>query len=136
MKTYALDSNIISAILKNNQAVINRYEQAAMQGIEFTIPPIVIYEIRRGLLVKSMLKRLRIFEDFCQDIEIGEFNLQMWMKAAEIYADLSKQGKPIGAAFDGDVFIAAYCLINGYTLVSNNREHFERIEGLELEYWD
>jgi len=136
MKIYAFDSNIISAILKGNEVIISRYEQVAGQGAEFIIPPIVFYEIQRGLLAKNMLKRLKNFEEFCQYIEIGEFNIQVWLKAAEIYATLSKQGKPIGANFDGDVFIAAYCVINGYVLVTNNKNHFERIEGLQFENWN
>ena len=135
MKIYALDSNIISAMLKENQAIINRYEQEVEQGKAFIIPPIVLYEIQRGLLVKNMLKRLRNFENFCENIEIGEFNIQVWLKAAEIYAELSKQGKPVGTPYDGDVFIAAFCIINGYTLITSNKDHFERIDGLNFENW-
>ena len=135
-KVYALDSNIISDILKNNEIIIKRYEQEAMQGNEFVIPPIVFYEIQRGLLAKNMFKRLKIFESFSQDIEIGKFDFQVWLKAAQIYATLSKQGKLIGTTFDGDVFIAAYCIINDCILVTKNKEHFERIDGLQFECWN
>ena len=79
---------------------------------------------------------MKIFEDFYQDIKIGEFKLQVWLKAAQIYAALNKQGKPIGTNFDGDVFIAAYCIINGYTLVTNNKNHFEFIDELEFVKWE
>ena len=136
MKIYALDSNIISAVLKDNETIINRYEMEIMQGRTFVIPPIVFYEIQRGLLSKNMLRRLRNFEDFCRYVEIGEFNLQVWFKAAQIYAALSKQGTPIGTTFDGDIFIAAYCIINGYTLITNNKDHFDRIDDLQFEIWD
>ena len=132
---YALDSNIISGILKKDEIIINRYRHEIIQGKEFIIPPIVFYEIQRGLLAKNMLNRLRNFTDFCKDIKIGEFNLQVWRKAAEIYADLSKQGKPIGTNFDGDIFIAAYCVISGYTLITNNKDHFGRIDCLQFENW-
>jgi len=135
-KVYALDSNIISDILKNNEIIIKRYEQEAMKGNEFVIPPIVFYEIQRGLLAKNMFKRLKIFESFSQDIEIGKFDFQVWLKAAQIYATLSKQGKLIGTTFDGDVFIAAYCIINDCILVTKNKEHFERIDGLQFECWN
>ena len=136
MKIYALDSNIISEMLKDNEHIINRYEQEIIQGREFIIPPIVFYEIQRGLLAKNMLKRLKNFEEFCKDIEIGEFNVHVWLKAAQIYAGLSKQGKPIGAMFDGDIFIAAYCIVNGYTLITRNKDHFERIDDLQFKNWN
>ena len=136
MKIYALDSNIISAVLKDNKAIINRYEQEAEQGRDFIIPPVVFYEVQRGLLANNMQNRLRNFEEFCQYIEIGEFKVEVWRKAAEIYATLSKQGKPVGASFDGDVFIAAYCIMNDYVLITNNKDHFGRIDGLQFENWN
>ena len=135
MKVYALDTDIISAILKNNEAIINRYGQEVTQGREFIIPPIVFYEIQRGLLASNMLNRLKSFNLFCQDITVGEFCYDVWLKAAQIYATLSQQGKPIGHKFDGDVFIAAYCVINDYTLITINTEHFARVEGLNFVDW-
>ena len=132
---YALDSNIISHILRNEESILKRYKQELIQDREFIIPPIVFYEIQRGLLAKNMLNRLKNFEDFCKDNKIGEFTVPVWQKAAQIYAELSKQGKPIGGKFDGDVFIAAYCIINNYTLITNNKDHFNRIDGLNFINW-
>jgi len=34
MRIYALDSNIISAMLKDDERIINRYENEAVQGRE------------------------------------------------------------------------------------------------------
>ena len=59
MKIYALDSNIISYILKDNKTVINRYEQEILKSADIIIPPIVFYEIQRGLLSNNALKILR-----------------------------------------------------------------------------
>ena len=132
---YALDSNVISAILKKDTYVITRYRQEIKQGNEFIILPVVFYEIERGLLAKNLLVKRRAFIDFCKDIEVGEFNFDVWRKAAEIYAILSKQGKLIGVNFDGDVFIAAYCIINDYILITNNKDHFGRIDDLKFENW-
>ena len=135
MNIYALDSNIISYILKDNIAVIKRYEQEMLRGADFIIPPIVFYEIQRGLLSNNSLKKSRNFEKFCKDIEIGEFTHQVWLKAAQIYAELTKQGKPIGGNFDGDIFIAAYCIVNDYTLITGNKKHFSSIDGLKFVEW-
>ena len=132
---YALDSNVVSDIINDNEAALNRYYEKISQGNVFRIPPIVFYEIQRGLLCKNMLNKLKSFEKLCKFLEIGEFSIQVWQKAAEIYAILSNQGKPIGNKFDGDIFIAAYCIVNGCTLVTNNQKHFERINGLYFENW-
>jgi predicted nucleic acid-binding protein len=36
---------------------------------------------------------------------------------------------------DGDLLTAAYCIKNGYTLVSNNLKHFEKIETIQVVNW-
>jgi len=34
-----------------------------------------------------------------------------------------------------DILIAAFCIINGYTLVTNNEKHFRDIEELDYTNW-
>ena len=131
---YALDSDIISAILKRDVEIIARFHKIRPKN-EFVIPPIVFYEIERGLLSGNLLAKRRIFMEFCKDVEIGEFSFNVWQKAAEIYATLSKQGNPIGGKYDGDYFIAAYCVVNDYTLITGNKDHFNRIDGLKFTNW-
>jgi len=129
---YALDTNIVSYMLKEDADVIVHYRQTFDAGGDFVIPPIVFYEIQRGLLAKNLKKRLAQFEILCQKIGQVEFNSLVWQKAAQIYADLSQQGKLID---DSDIFIAAFCLVNGFTLVTNNTRHFEYISGLKFINW-
>lgn len=38
-------------------------------------------------------------------------------------------------ALDSDILIAAYCIVNDYTLVTDNTSDFERIEGLKFVNW-
>ncbi|MDR1705398.1 MAG: PIN domain-containing protein [Clostridiales bacterium] len=136
MITYALDSNIISYILRDDEMVVKRYRQEASYGSGLIIPPIVCYEIRRGLLLRNSFNRLYVFEKLCQEIEIGVFDISVWLKAAEIFAYLQKRGRPVSDKdSDADIFIAAYCLINDYTLVTDNSSHFERIDGLKYDNW-
>ena len=50
--------------------------------------------------------------------------------AAKIKADLVEKDTPIGNK-DADIFIAAYCINNDYTLVTDNVSDFQRIDGLK-----
>ena len=52
--------------------------------------------------------------------------------AARIRADLERQGQPIGPY---DLLIAGQALAGGLTLVTNNRQEFQRVAGLKLESW-
>lgn len=36
---------------------------------------------------------------------------------------------------DADLLIAATCIVNDLVLITNNRKHFSRIEGLDIENW-
>ena len=129
----ALDANIVSYILKEDSDIVSRYREEIARGNTFIMPPVAFYEVQRGLLARRLLRKLKIFEDFCQDVDVGVFDAQMWLKAAQIYATLNQKGKPVGG--DGDILIAAFCIVNDYTLVTNNTKHFEHIDGLKLENW-
>lgn len=89
------------------------------------IPPISHYEVNWYLLRKKATTQLRIFNELYEKsyvkINMGEAEL---IKAAEIRADLEERGLPIGNK-DADVFIAAYCIVNSYTLVTDNTSDFE-----------
>ncbi|GMO43725.1 MAG: hypothetical protein Pg6C_05520 [Treponemataceae bacterium] len=36
---------------------------------------------------------------------------------------------------DADIFTAAFCIYNGFTLVTNNTKHFQHISGLNYCDW-
>lgn len=132
MTIYALDTNIVSYILKGNADVIGRYKAETQKGNSIILPPIVVFEIIRGLKAIGAEKRLKAFEDFCADIDIGIIDLPVWYKAADIHANLRKLGKP---GSDADILIAAFCVLNDYVLVTNNTKDFENISGLRLDDW-
>jgi len=129
---YALDSNIVSYILKDDAKVIALYRKALSEGDDIVIPPIVFYEVQRGLLAANLSKRLTKFDVFCRKTRQPGFHPSVWRKASQIYATLYRQRNLID---DADIFIAAYCLVNDFTLVTNNTRHFDRIDGLRLVNW-
>jgi predicted nucleic acid-binding protein len=119
-------------MLKGDAGVKLRHRQAIGNGDNVVIPPVVFYEVRRGLLARRMNKRLAEFGELCQTALKAEFDMPVWRRAAEIYARLHQQGRPIGEA---DNLVAAFCLVNGYTLVTNNECHFGRVDGLKMVNW-
>lgn len=50
-------------------------------------------------------------------------------KAAEIYHTLRKQNKMIEFS---DIFIAATCLVNDLSILTLNKKHFNRVNGLVI----
>jgi predicted nucleic acid-binding protein len=129
---YALDSNIISYLLRADATVSSRYYEALDQGNRCVIPLIVYYEVKRGLKDAGATSKLRSFERLCDVLGIEGLDVAAVEKATDIYISLKKAGSLIG---DSDTLIAASCLACGYTLVTNNAKHFGRVEGLRFVNW-
>ena len=129
MTTYALDTNIISHMLKNDMRVNTSFRQANDKGHIFIIPATVYYEIRRGLLAANATTQMQAFKKLCDSLDVEEMNIDSWEEAAKIWATLRKSGVTLGKD-DGDIFIAAHCILNDYTLVTDNISDFARIKTL------
>lgn len=129
---YALDTNTISYWIQKNPRTVSEINMALRQGHVIVIPPSTYYEIRRGFKHKSAPGKEFAFSLICQSFEVGKMDIVAWEEAADIYAYTRKAGKSIE---DNDILIAAFCIVNGYTLVSNNTKHFVNIKGLHLVDW-
>ena len=129
---YALDTNIISHILRGDKGVKQRWRQEESEGNRSVIPLMVYYEIRRGLLANDANNKMHAFEELCAVLGINDLTVADTNKASNIYAIHKKKGTLID---DTDILIAAQCITHRYTLVTHNFRHFERIEGLQLVDW-
>ena len=132
MSVYALDSNIISFYLRGNVTVIENMEKAISQNNTIVVTPIAYYEVKRGLLLIDAAKQLKKFMDFCDLFPVGEMGAYLLEEAIRIYVQERKAKRNTE---DADIFMAAFCLQNNYTLVTDNTKHFQNIEGLHLVNW-
>jgi len=135
--TYALDANTISYFLRGEGNVDSYFQQEVVHtGNPYAIPYVVAFEIWRWLhdkptgQIKAFAKQFDVLFNNVQDK--AEITAIIWKKAADVYIDLKQKGQLIG---DADILIAAYCLVNNYTLVTNNPSDFSRIIGLNHVNW-
>jgi tRNA(fMet)-specific endonuclease VapC len=92
----------------------------------FGTSAITAFELRSG----GRAPRQREAIDTLLDaMTIHAFGSEEAQLAAGIRLQLEAQGQTIGMA---DYMIAAVCLANDAVLLTRNRKHFERIEGLKL----
>lgn len=132
IKKYTFDTNILSYYIRGNEEIKNRLNKELSEGNQFIINPITYYEISRGLLAISSPVKSQKFKELCQVFGILELSNRVLDIAAQNYAILRKKGELIE---DADLFIAATCLVNDLVLITNNRRHFSRIDGLKIESW-
>jgi tRNA(fMet)-specific endonuclease VapC len=130
--TYALDTNIIIRLLRNDKTVNKRFDSAIKGNVKIVIPPYVNYEMLRGFRYKQAEAKERHYKDMCSQFRVGAMTSITWERAAGIYADVRRAGFTVG---DADILIAAFCIEHGCILVTSNAKDFERVEGLRLEDW-
>ncbi len=127
-----VDTDILSAVMRRNPVVIPKARAYIREYGRFTLSIITRYEILRGLKAKDAMTQVIAFDQFCLKNIILPLTDEIVVRAAEIYADLRKQGELIS---DADILIAASALVNGLGIITNNENHFKRIMDLRFENW-
>ena len=132
MNRCTLDTNIITAFLKNDERVVKAVSDYLEFFDKLNINIISYYEILRGLKDLGNQEKLKRFEDFIQENELVLIRKETAEKAAEIYAYLKKDGNLIE---DADILMAAIAIDEDLILITNNTGHFNRIKGLKIDNW-
>ena len=132
---YALDTNVIIHYLRKAPNVYRNFNDAVMRGDDLVIPKVVNYEIMRGFRIANAPKKEATYNTLTEAegcCDVAEMDAFSWARAEQVYADLYRKGMTVG---EMDILIAAFCLENDCTLITNNVRHFEVIDGLQIEDW-
>ena len=123
-----LDTSIVVAYLRGNGNVIRKLQ--AHFG-DLAISAVVLAKLRFGARVSAHPeKNIQSVKDFSS--LVIPFDEQSAMAYGDLRASLRTRGKQTG---DSDALITATALANKAVLVTHNVQHFENIEGLEIENW-
>ena len=90
----------------------------------------LLHGVHRADSTKRRLKRSAYVEKVIELFPIYVFEISIARIYAELWSDLSKKGLQVGAH---DLIIGSTALSLGFSVVTNNIRHFERIEGLKIE---
>lgn len=129
---YMLDTNIIIYARNNRpESVFRRMRQFSPSDL--CISSITLAELEFGVENSSKPERNRLaLSLFLSGIEIVPFDEKAAREYGIIRKQLADSGRMIGA---NDLLIAAHAKSLGLTLVTNNTDEFNRIDGLETENW-
>ena len=90
----------------------------------------LLHGVHRADSIKRRLKRSAYVEKVIELFPIYNFEISIARIYAELWSDMSKRGIQIGAH---DLIIGSTALSLGFSVVTFNKRHFERIEGLKIE---
>ncbi|MEK6824916.1 MAG: type II toxin-antitoxin system VapC family toxin [Nanoarchaeota archaeon] len=124
-----IDSNVLINFLRNKPQALSAIHQLNKKNEELITTSVNSFELLRGASNLSKLKEDRV-RNFLGNFTILDFDFESSKKAAEIFNTLKEKGSSLDIA---DVMIAAIAITNNQSLLTENKKHFDRIEGLTLE---
>lgn len=128
---YCLDTDILIEHFRGNEAIKERIESLAADD-KLGLIWLTIYEFFKGIFISGKLGEEKFLQELVETCFILEPSYEAAKIGGEIYAGLRKAGKLIN---DADILIASIVKAHDAVLVTNNEDHFSRIEGLKIENW-
>ena len=130
MSSFALDTNHVSAIFKQDQRIISRIERTTQLELGSTMPSVgeMWFMVLNSDRIRANTAR---FESILQSFRIWDYDVAAANEFGRIKAELRRMGRPIS---DVDVQIAAIARLNGLTLLTSDK-HFNAVPNLAAEDW-
>jgi len=117
---------------ERNQANISS-RMAGLEKESFYISVItaseLLYGVHRAKDTKVKNLRKAFVEDLLLKFPILPNDLSVARMHAELWSELSKQGKLIGSH---DLWIGAACIAHGHSIITDNKKDFKKIPGLRI----
>ncbi len=135
MKTYMLDTNICSFIMREHPAaVIEQLELAVKDRSRIVVSAITYAEMRYGASSPKAPKKIEgLVNSFIRRLDaVLPWDAEAIDRTVEIRKELARRGTPIGG---NDAAIAGHALSSDSILVTNNTREFSRVDGLQLVDW-
>ncbi len=126
---YLIDTDGVIDHCKGEERVVKQLEELASEGIGISV--IFLAEIYEGVYYsRNPEKSQQLLEEFlAPDLEVLNVDQEIGKIFGRERGRLRRRKKIIS---DFDLLIASTCLYYGLTLLSNNRRHYEMVEGLEI----
>ncbi|MGH8069785.1 MAG: type II toxin-antitoxin system VapC family toxin [Candidatus Entotheonellia bacterium] len=126
---YLIDTDWVIDHLNQIERVVNRLKELRPQGLALSI--VSLAELYEGVhYSRNPEQSQQAFDAFLEDVSVLGIDEEICKIFGRERGRLRREGKLIG---DFDLLIAATGLHYGLTVLTNNRQHFERVEGLQIE---
>jgi tRNA(fMet)-specific endonuclease VapC len=126
---YLVDTDWVIDHLNQIERVVNRLRELRPQGLALSIASLA--ELYEGVhYSRDPEQSQQALDAFLEDVTVLGIDEEICKIFGRERGRLRRQGQLIG---DLDLLIAATCVHYGLILLTNNRRHFDRIEGLPIE---
>jgi len=137
IKPVMLDSGPLGKIAhpRPNPEIVEWLNQLLDANATIVIPEITDYEVRRSLLLSGLTKSVARLDQLKHVLVYRPITTSVMLKAAELWADARKRGKPTAdlKELDGDVILAAQALQVNAIVATENVGHLSLF--VEAKHW-
>ena len=126
---YLIDTDWVIDHLNQIERVVTRLQELRPQGLAVSI--VSVAELSEGVQYsREPDQSKQALDAFLEDVSVLGIDEEICTIFGRARGRLRQVGQLIG---DFDLLIAATGLHYGLTVLTNNRQHFERVEGLQIE---
>lgn len=119
--------------MRNRPEAVERAEEYDSIMAEISTTSMSAFELYLGAFrSKEAERNVKGADDLLNSIKVLDLTLESSRRSGELLSELLRRGEPIELR---DAIVAGIALVNGYTLVTRNVEHFRRVTGLSIERW-
>lgn len=132
MSPTLVDTDILSLFLRGDANVVAAFGQYLVEHPRINFSIITYYELLSGLRYRDARRQMDDFQELASESNVLPLTERACSIAADLYADLRQQGKPID---DIDLLISAIALSNNLVIATHNVRHFQHVPGLQIDDW-
>jgi tRNA(fMet)-specific endonuclease VapC len=126
---YLIDTDWVIHYLNGREDIVQRLDELQEQGLGLSM--ISLAELYEGIFYSTDPNgNERALQDFLQGVDVVGIDEETCQVFGRQRGRLRAAGKTVG---DFDLIIGAIALQHNVILLTNNRRHFELVEGLQLE---
>lgn len=125
-----IDTDLLIDLLRNQKQATAFFAKLEEKNYFLATTAINVFELHHGAHKSEESERnLQAINVLVSRLSILPLTSKSAQKAGHIYAQLEREGQPIGLR---DTLIAAIAITRGCSVATRNHQHFNRISGLEL----
>ena len=128
---YCLDTDIIIEYFRGNESIKNKIENLG-DNDSIGLTWLSVYEFFKGIFASGKYNEEDFLKRLVDSAIMMEETFESSKMGGEIYATLKKKGNLLN---DADILIAGIVMKHDAVLITNNEEHFKRIDRLKIENW-
>lgn len=128
---YCLDTDILIEYFRGSEPIKARIEKLG-DNDSIGLTWLGVYEFFKGIFATGKLEEEEFLNKMVASAIMLDESYGSSRLGGEIYAALKKSGTLIN---DADILIASVVKFHSATLVTNNEDHFKRVDGLRIENW-